>query len=101
MSEPEIAQASLDFGSADDDDGLVIIGTPRGAAGKQSHSTFRKIDMAAKQGKLVSLSWGDLMVMLPRSLYERVYAYAVAEHHDSRADALAALFEEGLAACSD
>lgn len=81
------------------EDGLVIIGTPRDATGTQSHSTFRKIDMAAKAGKLVSLSWGDIMVMLPRPLYEKVHAYVTRIDQESRAAALMELLEEGLA-CS-
>lgn len=88
-------QIALAFDSADDDD-LVIIGTPRDAPVSQSHSTFRKIDMAKKQGNSISLSWGDLMVMLPRPLYERVFAAVTGPDYESRADGLIALLEAGL-----
>lgn len=85
------------FDEAADD--LVIIGVPRDAMATQTHSTFRKIDMAAKQGKFVSFSWGDLMVMLPRPLYERVLAFATDPSQESRAAAIIALLEAGL--CSE
>lgn len=93
------SQLPLDM--ADDSDGLVIIGTPRDAPGTQSHSTFRKIDMSVKQGKLVSLTWGDLMVMLPRDLYTAIYDHATSPQHESRAAALADLLSQGLAVCSE
>lgn len=94
-----VAQAALDLAAADD--GLEIIGAPRGGTTRQGGgSTFRKIDMAAKQGKLISLSWGDLMVMLPRPLYERVLAYVADAEQPSRAEALAAVLERGLPPCS-
>lgn len=89
------------FDTPDTDDGLVIIGTPRDTEGKQLHSTFRKIDMAAQAGKYVSFSWGDLMVMLPRSLYEQVYIFATADDHESRAAAIAELLTQGLIRCSE
>lgn len=93
------AQASM-FDSASEDDGLVIIGVPRDTPAPQSHSTFRKIDMAAKQGKYVSFSWGDLMVMLPRDLYEQVLAFATRADQESRAAAITAILEAGLQ-CSE
>jgi hypothetical protein len=88
-----LEQTALRF---DDTDDLVIIGPARDAIGPNVHSTFRKIDMAVKQGKFVSLSWGELMVMLPRPLYERVLAYATRADHESRAAAMTTLFEAGL-----
>lgn len=94
-------QQSTLFSEPDGDDDLVIIGVPRDATGTQSHSTFRKIDMAAKQGKLLSFEWGDLMVMLPRPLYDRVFAFAAGPGHDSRAAAIARILIEGLKACSE
>ena len=88
------------FDALPNDDGLVIIGTPRDAPGTQSHSTFRKIDMASKVGKLISFEWGEIMVMLPRSLYEQVYIYVTKADHESRAAAVIALLEGGLS-CSE
>lgn len=95
----DAAQANM-F-DASPDDGLIIIGTPREQTGQQSHSTFRKIDGAMKQGKFVSLSWGDLMVMLPRDLYEAVFAYAASTERESRAAAISELLTQGLALCSE
>lgn len=96
----EHRQATI-FDTPDDDDGLTIIGVARDAPGTQSHSAFRKIDGAGKAGKFVSFSWGDLMVMLPRSLYEKVFAYAAQPDQESRAAALTSILEQGLTACSE
>jgi len=84
------------FGVVDGADDLIIIGTPRDAKVTQTHSTFRKIEMGAKQSKLLSLEWGDIMVMLPRELYQRVVAYIDTSAQVSKADALIALLESGL-----
>ncbi len=92
-----LEQDAIDFPV--DDNGLVIIGPARHTAGTQIHSTFRKIDMSVKEGKYVSLSWGDLMVMLPRPLYAAVLAYATRADQESRAAALATLLARGLAEC--
>ena len=88
------------FATTEQDDGVVIIGTPRDARIVQSHSTFRKIEMGAKRSKLLSLEWGEIMVMLPRQLYERVEEYIARPDQASKADALIALLESGLA-CSE
>mgnify|MGYP001570443102 CR=1 FL=1 len=91
---------SIMFDAPDDNDGLVIIGIARDAPGTQSHSTFRKIDMASKTGKLISFEWGEIMVMLPRTLYDQFYAHVTHADHESRAAAVIALLEGGLS-CSE
>lgn len=89
------------FDAPDADDGLVIIGVPKDVQGTQSHSAFRKIDGAKSAGKFVSLSWGDIMVMLPRPLYEEVFKHVTNPDQESRAAALTSILEEGLSSCSE
>ncbi len=84
-----------------DESRLVVIGVPRHTGSTQSHSAFRKIDGSVKEGKFVSFEWGDLMVMLPRDLYMRIAAYVTHPDRASRADAITAILEGGLAQCSE
>lgn len=51
------------------------------------------------KGANVGLQCGDIMVVIPRALYDRLWAHVDDPAHESRADAVVQVLEGGLSAC--
>lgn len=97
QTENAAVRAVLEALSSGETRALDFVDSPDGVTERRENDNMAIIGT----GQNVGLQWGDLMVALPRDLYERIWHVVNDARWPSRAEGIAAILTAGVEICSE